>query len=150
LPRRYCVQETCNFDVLYAYLTSANYDFSYDRSKNLRPKRNIRTAMNHEIMLYGIAQKEQLGFDKAVEECKYRMSRYGTTPNMLVMPPQMLLYMALAPEQKLTYKEGGPAAEARFEAGVAGFEARSFRGCGVMVRAPGPLSDAHHTLPARA
>jgi hypothetical protein len=38
------------------YLTSANYDFSYDRSKNLRPKRNIRTAMNLEIMLYGIAQ----------------------------------------------------------------------------------------------
>ena len=40
-----------------------------DRAKNLRPKRNIKTAMNHEIMLYGIAQKEQLGFDKAVEEC---------------------------------------------------------------------------------
>ena len=70
----------------------------------------------------------------------------------------MLLYMALAPESKLSaphcgsnaspctpfpplayarplaraaYKEGGPAAEARFEAGVAGFEARAFRGCGV-------------------
>ena len=50
-----------DFDVLYAYLTSANYDFSYDRSKNLRPKRNIKTAMQHEIMLYGIAQKEQMG-----------------------------------------------------------------------------------------
>ena len=25
--------------------------------------------MAHEIMLYGIAQKEQMGFDKAVEEC---------------------------------------------------------------------------------
>ena len=35
----------------------------------MRPKRNIKTAMNHEIMLYGIAQKEQMGFDKAVEEC---------------------------------------------------------------------------------
>ena len=46
------------------------------------------------------------------------MSRYGVTPNLLIMPPQMLLYMALAPEQKLTYKEGGPAAEARFEAGA--------------------------------
>ena len=86
------------------------------------------------------------GFDKAVEECKYRMSRYGVSPNMLVLPPQMLLYMALAPEQKLTYKEGGPAAEARFEAGVAGFEARAFRGCGVFTsgaharayRAPSP------------
>lgn len=66
---RYCVQETCNFDALYAYLTCGNYDFNYDRAKNLRPKRNIRTAMNHEIMMYGIAQKEQLGFDKAVEEC---------------------------------------------------------------------------------
>ena len=100
----------------------------YDRSKNLRPKRNIRTAMNFEVMMYAIAQKEQLGFDKAVEECKYRMSRYGVSPNMLVMPPQMLLYMALAPEAKLTYEKGGPAAEARFEAGVAGFEARAFRG----------------------
>ena len=68
-----CVQETCNFDVLYAYLTCGNYDFNYDRSKNLRPKRNIRTAMNFEVMMYAIAQKEQLGFDKAVEECKYRM-----------------------------------------------------------------------------
>jgi len=47
--------------------------------------------MNHEVMMYAIAQKEQLGFDKAVEECKYRMSRYGVTPNMMIMPPQMLL-----------------------------------------------------------
>ena len=44
---RYCVQETCNFDTLYAYLSSSNYDFNYDRAKNLRPKRNIKTAMNH-------------------------------------------------------------------------------------------------------
>ena len=83
------------------------------------------------------------------------------------MLPQMLLYMALAPESKLTYKvwsppspcsthtranpqrptpnlphqEGGPAAEARFEAGVAGFEARSFRGCGVMTSEPFEVSD---------
>lgn len=44
---RYCVQETCNFDALYAYLSTSNYDFNYDRAKNLRPKRNIKTAMNH-------------------------------------------------------------------------------------------------------
>ena len=65
---------------------------------------------------------------------------------MLVMPPQMLLYMALAPEQKLTYKEGGPAAEARFEAGLAGFEARSFRGCGVMTSEPFEVSDDNESL----
>jgi hypothetical protein len=80
----------------------------------------------------------------------------------------MLLYMALAPESKLSaphcdsnalprppcpplayacplaraaYKEGGPAAEARFEAGVAGFEARAFRGCGVFTSEPFEVSD---------
>lgn len=31
----------------------------------------------------------------------------------------------------MTYKEGGPAAAAAFEAGVAGVEARAFRGCGI-------------------
>jgi len=52
-----------------------------------------------------------------------------------------MLYMALAPEAKLTYALGGPAAEARFEAGVAGFEARSFRGCGIMTSEPFEVSD---------
>ena len=84
----------------------------------------------------------------------------------------MLLYMALAPEAKLSapsatsnrsshhrsrslapldshtphracaaYEKGGPAAEARFEAGVAGFEARAFRGCGIMTSEPFEVSD---------
>ena len=53
----------------------------------------------------------------------------------------MLLYMALAPEAKLTYEKGGPAAEARFEAGVAGFEARAFRGCGIFTSEPFEVSD---------
>ena len=64
--------QTCNFDALYAYLSATNYDFAYgdahhrmqpthalasapertplapsDRAKNLRPKRNIKTAMNN-------------------------------------------------------------------------------------------------------
>jgi hypothetical protein len=42
-------------------LTPRRARAQYDRAKNLRPKRNIKTAMNHEIMLYGIAQKEQMG-----------------------------------------------------------------------------------------
>jgi len=94
---RACPLQTCNFDALYAYLSTANYDFSYDRAKNLRPRRNIKTAMNNEIMLYGIAQKEQLGFDKAVEECKYRMSRYGVTPNsaLVVAQTRRLLVLLL-------------------------------------------------------
>ena len=68
---------------------------------------------------------------------------------VVLLLPQMLLYMALAPEQKLTYKEGGPAAEARFEAGVAGMEARAFRGCGIFTSEPFEVSDDQVRLPSR-
>lgn len=57
-------------------------------------------------------------------------------PNMLIVPPQVGLYMSLAPEKKLTYPLGGPAAQAAFEAGLKGFEASAFRGLGVMTSTP--------------
>ena len=60
---------------------------------------------------------------------------------MLVVPPQLLLYLSLAPEARLLWKEGGPNADARFEAGVSGFEARNFRGCGIFTSDPFEVSD---------
>lgn len=50
--------------------------------------------------------------------------------------PQVGLYLSLAPESKLTFPLGGPAAAAAFESGLAGFEARSFRGLGIMTSTP--------------
>ena len=57
-------------------------------------------------MFYAIVQKEGLGLDKCVEEAKARMARYNVTPNMLIVPPQLLLYMALAPEEKVSATHG--------------------------------------------
>jgi hypothetical protein len=54
---------------------------------------------------------------------------------------QLGLYMSLAPEQKLTFPLGGPAAQAAFEQGLAGFEARAFRGLGVLTSTPYEMSD---------
>ena len=59
-----------------------------DLQKGLRPRKSVRTAMQHEVAMYAIAQKEGLGFDKAVETCKARMARYQVVPNMLIVPPQ--------------------------------------------------------------
>lgn len=42
--------------MLFAYLTSHNYDFAYDKSHAVRPRRNIRQAMQHEISMYAVAQ----------------------------------------------------------------------------------------------
>ena len=54
----------------------------------------------------------------------------------VIVPPQLLLYMALAPEEKIKYVEGGERAVTRFEEGVSGYETRSFRGLGVFASTP--------------
>jgi hypothetical protein len=110
------------------------------------PLRVFRAILSTEISMYAIAQKEGNGLDKAVEDCKYRMRRYGVTPNLLVVPPQLSLYMALAPDEKIKYSEGGPQALAHFEAGALGFEARSFRGCGVVTSDPFDVADDHEAV----
>ena len=63
---------------------------------------------------------------------------------MLFVCSQLSLYMALAPEEKIKYTEGGPQALANFEAGAAGFEARAFRGCGVVTSDPFEVADGAH------
>lgn len=39
--------------------------------------------------MFAIAQKEAMGLDKAVEDSKYAMRRYGVNPNLLIIPPQV-------------------------------------------------------------
>ena len=60
---------------------------------------------------------------------------------------QLLLYLALAPEEKLTFEKAGPTGQATFEAGVAGFETRAYRGCGVVTSEPFEVSDGARVLP---
>lgn len=59
----------------------------------------------------------------------------------LIVPPQLLLYMALAPEEKLDFSKAGPAGPARFEAGVQGYSASTFRGLGVFQNMPFEVND---------
>ena len=49
--------------------------------------------------------------------------------------------MALAPEEKISYQVAGPKADAAFEAGAAGFQAKGFRGCGIFTSEPFEVSD---------
>lgn len=60
--------------------------------------------------------------------------------------PQLLLYIATSSEEKYVYNVAGPAGPAKFEAGVAGYEARAFRGCGVVTSSPFEISDDADSL----
>ena len=137
-----------DFDVLFSYLTCGNYDFRYDLAKGLRPRRSIKTAMAHEIMFYGISQKDGLGLDRAVEEVKYRMSRYGVSPNMMIIPPQLALYLAMAPDEKTLYPDGGTKAVGEFDSGMQGFTSRSFRGLSVVTSEPFEVADGAFPFPS--
>ena len=102
--------------------------------------------MAHDVAMYGIVQKEALGLDKCIETAKARMARYQVSPNMLIVPPELLLYIATASEEKYVYNIAGPDGPAKFEAGVAGYEARAFRGCGVVTSSPFEISDDQDSL----
>ena len=92
------------------------------------------------------SQKEGLGLDKAVETAKSRMARYQVTPNMLIVPPELLLYIATSSEEKHVYNVAGPQGPEKFEGGVAGYEARAFRGCGIFTSTPFEVSDDSESL----
>ena len=126
--------------------------------------------MAHDVSQYAIVQKEALGLDKCIETAKARMARYQVravrhaphrlqfashaprplrpqvTPNMLIVPPELLLYIATASEEKHVYNIAGPAGPEKFEGGVQGYEARAFRGCGVVTSSPFEISDDQDSL----
>jgi len=78
------------------------------------------------------------GFDKAIEEGKARMKRYNNqaTPNMLVIAPETALYVSTNASDRLKFIEGGERAITDFQGGVAGFEAKAFRGLGIFESNP--------------
>lgn len=133
---RYCIQETCNFDVLFALLTCEQYDFKYDLRKSLLPRRNLRAAMRHEINTYACVQKEGRGFDKAIEDAKARMMRYNVRPNMMILPVETELYVTTFADDRLSFMKGGERAITTFEGGVQAFDSKAFRGLNIYTSTP--------------
>lgn len=73
-------------------------------------------------------------------------TRYSLSP---FVPPQLLLYLALAPEEKIRFIEGGERAVTKFEEGVAGYESRAYRGLGVFTSTPYEyVARCPHLLPS--
>lgn len=133
---RFCVQVTCNYDVLFSYLTCDAFDFKYDLKKSLLPRRNLRAAMRYEIETYAAVQKEGRGFDRIVEIAKSRMARYNVRPNMIILAPETELYVTIVPNERITFYEGGDRAVSDFKEGPDGFKAKAFRGLGVVTTIP--------------
>lgn len=140
------VQETANFDGLFALLTCPREDHMYDLDKGMVPRRSIIGAMRRELEMFAITQKDGRGLDRVIEGAKERMGRYHVTPNAMIIAPQMSLYVAMGPEERINYSVGGPQAIANYEAGPRGFESRTFRGLRIFVVNPFDVGDAKESV----
>lgn len=131
---RQCVQETCNYDVIHAYLTCRNYDREYNLKRNPASREVAEELMDREVALYGIVQKSETGMDILHEELKARFARYGVDPNMWIFPPRLMMYLTMVPPSKTEHYLGGDKAVERFEQGPAA--RTSFRGIDVYETRP--------------
>lgn len=141
-----CVQETCNFDGLFAYLTCENFDFGYDLSRALISRRSLVAAMQSEVSMYAIVQKDGRGFDRAVEDAKTRMARYHVKPNMMIIAPQLALYASIVPEPRISHYLGGEKAISDYRAGPAGLQEGTFRGLKVQTVNPFDVGDSQESV----
>ena len=122
---QHCVQQTLNFETIYALLESGNYDFYYDLKRSLLPRRNIIAAMRKEITRFAAVQKEDRGFDKAVVDGLNNMLRYSAKPDMLIIPPEVRLYVTMVPPERTIYNFGGPKAITTFDGGPSAMDTGS-------------------------
>lgn len=129
---KYCVQQTCNYEVMYALLSvGGRRDFDYELTMNRAPHRNVLNAIRKEISNFAAVQKEDRGLDLVVAKALESMRRYGARPDSIILPPELMLYVTMVPDEKTIYNLGGPQAIARFEAGPDALRSGSFRGLNV-------------------
>jgi len=106
-------------------------DFNYDLGKNLLPHRNVIAAMQKEITNFAVVQKDGRGIDLAVTKAIASMRRYKVTPNTMIMPPEMQLYVTMVPEERTYYNIAGPGGPATFDGGPDAMRNGTFKGLSI-------------------
>jgi hypothetical protein len=116
-------------------------DFHYDMSKGLRPHRNIMAAMQKEVDMYCCLQLNDRGLDVMIEKGKQWMARYNVSPTALIIPPEMELYVTMAPQEKKMAYIGGETAVAEYVSTAPTLSKTSARGLNVYVSQPHDSGD---------
>ena len=136
------VQETENYDVMFALLTTDNMAFKYEMDRGLVPRRHLVLALKDECAQFAITQKDGRGFERMIEATKQKMGLYHVSPNSLIMAPQMSMYLTMGPEERIRYDLVGPEGPARFNAGPNALESGSVRGLKVYEVKPFDVGEA--------
>lgn len=111
------VQQTCNYDVMSAILTCDRYDKEWEKNHGHMDK-PFRELQKREVNTFAICQKQpKKGLELAVETYKKKLRRYGVTPNMMIVPSYLSLYMTMVPDSRTDYSVQGPGGPSQFVQG---------------------------------
>lgn len=130
-----CVQLTCNYDVMFQYLTNGNYARDHEIRKKIVNNRNISSYMRREIATYAVLCKgDENGLDLALETARRLMAEYDVTPNMVVMDPATQLYLRMVPQESKQMYLAGETGVQRYNAFNGGQGITDYRGLKVYVQ----------------
>jgi hypothetical protein len=102
-----CVQETANHDVMNALLTCNNYDREWEAKHGIRTD-GVMRMVEQEVYNYAAVQKTPHGLDIITEQVKQRMRRYGVSPDLMIIPPRLAIYLTMVRPEKTQYFLAGP------------------------------------------
>lgn len=130
-----CVQLTCNYDVMFQYLTNAGFPRDYEIRKKIVNNRNIASYMRREISTYAVLCKgDDNGLDIALETARRLMAEYDVTPNMVIMDPATQLYLRMVPTENKQMYLAGETGVQRFNSFNGGQGITDYRGLQVYVQ----------------
>ena len=139
---RMAVQETANFDGLFAMLTTPNYAHMHAMQRGLYPTRSPMAAMRPSVSLFGIVQKEERGFDRAIEMGRTKMQSYHAQPDTLIISPELSLYVTTVPTARIDFSAAGQPGVGEFRNGGVDFGAgQKFRNLAVHQVLPFDVGD---------
>lgn len=124
-----CVQLTCNYDVMYAYLTNSGYARDYEIRKQIMNTRNVMTYLRRQIATYGVLCKGgENGLDIALETARRVMAQYNVSPDMVIMDPATQLYLRMIPQENKQHHLSGDTAVQQYNAFNGGRGIAEYRG----------------------
>lgn len=132
------VQETVNHDVVHTIMSCKNGEKKWqDEYGTLRYDHH--KMMNEEIANYACVIRDQSRLDIQIESFRRLLTQKKIIPNMLIMPPGMILYLKMAPPRATEYWGMSPDAELEYKRGP--FSEGEYRGIDVFETRDFPTLD---------
>ena len=110
------VELTMSFDALSTLLMCKRFNIQWEREHGYFEQR-LSDIMKREVNQFAIVQKDPNGFDILIEEHKKQMQRYAVSPNALILPSKLQIYIPMVPLEKHLYANRGSLGVKNFEKG---------------------------------